>query len=241
MEVAIMSKNTIFQRGNYGEISLSTLTERQRKEVHNLVKKASSADKVDEHGAWEFGAEFDKKQRGSALNWDLYAYGKDVHSKRTLIIIQIRQYVKHHKNWYPQVRKSYFLLGRNEDQTVFAHAVESRVIHAAIKAEKCPIRAVQSWIFGADYEKVIRQGDMALIPIKRPKLTEAVQLPHSVRLASSHDLISLQIFQNGNLYAHDPMMVHIPETHPIVQGKGWYKIVQGKRANFWDFAAPTVD
>ena len=66
-----------FTRGNFKEINTATLPPRMKKQVENLVAAAAKASKVDEHGNWEFGAEFDSKKRVSALNWDLYAFGKD--------------------------------------------------------------------------------------------------------------------------------------------------------------------
>ena len=229
-------------RGAYGEISLSSLSPSIRKQVENLVKGAQSADKVDEHGMWEFGAEFDRKGRGYAINWDLYAVGRDRHSKRTLAVIQIRKWEKQYKNGYGSTRKSYFLLGRNEDNTIFAHCVESRVIHAAIKADRDVIKAVQSWIFGADYSKVIRQGDLALIPVKSIKKDVCSVVGTECSLAGgSHLLTAEAILKNGNLYAKNPELHHVPGTHPDVSGEGWYKVVIGKRAAYWSFAAPTID
>jgi hypothetical protein len=232
---------TQVQRDSYNAIKIMSLNEATRKQIKNLFAEACKADKVDEHGTWDFGADFDSKGRGSALNWDLYAYGKDTHSKRLLIVVQIRQYVKVKKNYFPQIRKSYFLIGRNEDNTAFAHAVESRVIHAAIGKEKDVIKAVQNWIFKCDYKKVIRQGDLALIPVQRVS-PHAIMLDSAEHLIeSSHQLSASEVRKNGDLYASNPTLIHLPGTHPTVSGSGWYKIVVGKRAQHWDFAAPTID
>lgn len=228
------------KRGTYGEISLSDLNPSTAKQVRNLVKAAANAQKVDEHGNWDFGLEFDEKGRGSALNWDLYAVGRDLHSKRTLAVIQIRQFERRHKNWYPSIKKSYFLLGRNEDDTVFAHPVESRVIHNAIKRNDDVVQAVQKWIFGADYNKVVRQGDVALVPMsRRPNAPTAAS--NTVLLQDSHELVADAILENGNLYALNPSITHLPGTHPHFDLSGWYKVIPGKRADFYKFAAPTID
>jgi hypothetical protein len=232
---------TQIQRDIYNAIQMDSLNEKTRKQVVSLFKEAASAEKVDEHGTWDFGADFDSKGRGSALNWDLYGVGRDIHSKRLLIVIQVRQYVKARKNYFPQIRKSYFLIGRNEDNHAFAHAVESRVIHSAISKGKDVVKSVQDWIFGCDYEKVIRQGDLAMIPVKKLN-PAAVTLPGEKHLIeNSHELTSVDIRKNGEVYAVNPLLIHLPGTHPAVQGTGWYKIVVGKRAAHWDFAAPTID
>jgi len=155
--------------------------------------------------------------------------------------VQIRQYVKARKNYFPQIRKSYFLIGRNEDNHAFAHAVESRVIHNAISKGKDVVKAVQDWIFGVDYNKVIRQGDLAMIPVTRVSPAAVALEGERLMIEGSHELAALDIRKNGELYAKNPTLTHQPGTHPTVSGEGWYKIVVGKRASHWDFAAPTID
>lgn len=228
------------KRGTYGEVVLSELDTETLKTVRELVNNAGSAEHIDEHGSWEFGCAFDKKQRGQALNWDLYGIGRDVHTDKLLIVVQVRQYEKRYKNGYPNIRKNYFLIGTNEDGTTFAHPVESRVIHAAIRKEADVVYAIQSWIFGVDYERVIRQGDVALVPIKRrPDALEKDEFVAT--LQDSHYLTAEKLAENGNLYALNPIITHLPATHPTVSAIGWHRIVVGNRAKFWKFAAPTVD
>jgi len=231
------------KRGTYGE--LKSVPERDMKMIRNLVNGAAQADKVDEHGAWEFGCEFDNKGRGSALNWDVYGYGRDRHDRRFLAVIQVRQFVRQRKNWFPQIRKSYFLLGRNEDKSIFAHAVQSAVVHRAIRDNADVVRRVQKWIFGCDYERVIRHGDIALVPLSRQPAapvvdTDTLAIGPSDNSAS-HELSADEIRQNGNLYAKNPHLTHAPGTHPDVAGAGWYRVMIGRRAATYDFAAPTID
>jgi hypothetical protein len=227
------------RRDHYGALILESLSPQTTRQIHNLVNAAAKADKVDEHGNWDFGFEFDNKKRGWALNWDCYGFGKDIHTKKFLAVIQIRQYIKRSKNGYPNIRKSYFLLGRNEDNSVFAHPVESRVIHNAIRKGQDVVKSVQDWIFGCDYAKVIRQGDMALVPVKRPM--GEVETMDTIILEGSHVMLADEIRRNGGFYALNPRMEHIPGTHPTVEGEGWFKVIVGKRSTFWSFAAPTID
>jgi len=226
-------------RDQYGAILLSRQTDTIRKQLTNLVNAAAKAARVDEHGAWQFGCEFDKKGRGYATNWDLYGYGRDLHSNRLLAVIQVRQSVRQRANGYLNIHKSYFLLGRNEDNSVFAHPVESRAIHAAIKRGGDIVPAVQSWIFGADYAKVLRHGDLALIPTSRP---QGEQIPAGTCvLEGSHEIAAAAYRDNGNLYALNPEVSHIPGVHPDVCAQGWYQIVVGRRTDTWSFAKPTID
>lgn len=230
-----------YYRGSYNEIPLSALNKTQRATVENLVRIAGEAAKIDEHGSWAFGIESDKKGYCEALNWDLYAFGQDCHSRKTLAIIQIRRFYRKKKGYFASIRKNYFLLGRNEDGTVFAHPVESAVIHSAIRRKVDPILAVQRWIFGFDYSRLLRQGDIALIPCSRRPSAPLLDRQSAV-VNKTHLLEAEVLMENGELFAKKPHLRHIPGTHPEVQGDNkWYKVSVGQRADFWHFAAPTVD
>lgn len=232
------------KRGQFEQILFSSINERTQKQVRNLFREAAESDKIDEHGNWEFAAEFDKKGRGYAINWDLYDIGFDRFTRKLLIVIQIRKWEKRTRNAWPRVHKSYFLIGRNEDNTSFAHPVSGRVIYSAIKKGSSVIESVQRWIFGCDYKKVIRQGDVALIPCKKPNanlldITERVLKPYDG--SASHKLLADKMAINGNLYSYNTYLEHVNGVHPPIQYRGWAKVVLGKRADFYDFAAPTTD
>ena len=227
--------NTNFERGTYNEISLSQLDEESHQIIKDLVVDAGT--RPDEHGSWEFRAEFDNKGRGSAINWDLYAIGNDVHDGQLLAVIQVRRYEKAHKNWWPSVRKNYFLIGRNEDGIAFSHPVESRVIHYAISKGRDVIKSVQDWMFGGDYAGMLRQGDVAFLPLSRPNAPEIGET--AVVVAGNHEIVARKIRQNGNLYVQDFTASH--PQHPTVAARGWYKVIESNRAKYWKFAAPTKD
>lgn len=229
-----------YKRGSYGEIVFSSLDEATREAVRDLVNRVATADNIDEHGSWDFGAKFDAKARGSAINWDLYGFGDDVHTGRLLIVVQVRRYEKAHKNWWPSVRKNYFLCGTNEDGSVFSHPITSNVVHAAIKRKRDVVIAAENWIFDGDYTHMIRQGDLALIPCTRRPSAEKIP-QRKIVLEESHQLTATSIRQNGHTYAKDPTLVHLPGTHPTISGAGWFRVVVGKRGEFWKFAAPTAD
>ena len=232
-------KKTTIHRGQYGEILSEDIPAAAKKKLANLLKGVLNAAKVDEHGGWEFGAEFDKKGRGYAINYDWYAYGRYIHDRRFLAIVQVRKWEKRTKNGFASIQKSYFLVGRNEDKSFFAHAVSSNVIHAAIRRGKDVIQAVQSWMFGAEYNKVLQQGDLCLIPVSRPAgecINESV-----ATIQDSHFLKADQLRLNGDYYALNPTLTHIPNTHPMRAAKGWHKVVVSKRGRVWSFAKPTID
>lgn len=230
-------------RGNYGQLLQNTIEPKTLKTCLNLFKDVCNSDKIDEHGNWEFGAEFDSKGRGYAINWDIYAIGKDTFSKKILMVIQIRKWEKRSRNGFASVKKSYFLLGRNEDNTAFAHPVEARVIHHAIKVDDDIIKAVQRWMFGISYEKIIRQGDLGLLPVSiKSNMQNASSTLSEVVLQESHHVYAEKIIESDNfIYALNPRMVHIPKTHPEISHKGWAKVITSRRGNFHSFAAPTID
>ena len=230
------------KRGYYGQLIFESDDTESRNKVNELVLRIAIADKVDEHGAWDFGAEFDSKGRGHALNWNAYAVGHDMHSGDFLAIIQVRQWSKTRRRGFVNIRKSYFLIGSNEDNSVFAHPVSAHVIHRAIKDGRDPILAVQDWIFGGDYAAMIRQGDLALLPMsKRPAGTKG-QLRKVAILQDSHELRASQIASvDDRIYARNPQLTHKPGVHAAIEGIGWHQVIVGQRGRFWSFAAPTID
>lgn len=237
---------TQIKRGNYNEILQSTLTASAKKQVTNLVYSASNAEKIDEHGGWNFGiSDFGNRKKGGwlALNWDLYGIGRDYFSKRTLIVIQVRQSFKRKSSYWTEIKKSYFLIGRNEDNTVFAHPVESRVVQAAAKAEKNVVLAVQNWIFGQDYTKIIRQGDIGLLSINRLNLAHSEKISNQFTIQDSHLLKAEEARMIAtNIYVKNPSLYHLPKTHPNFENlQGWYRVIEGKRSDFYSFATPTID
>lgn len=206
---------------------------------------------VDEHRApaWETGCAFDHKGRGEAIN--VAVYGVAICEKQPLGVVQVRRYAKSHTNWWPSLRKSYFLVGRNESQTVFAHPVPAGTVHAAIRRDpspESPVHAVRAWIFDVPLEKlptICRHGDVAAIPVRSLPKGERVAVentPDGVQLVDSHILHGDEIVRIGQrLYARNPLLCHVKGQHADVVGEGWHRIQIGLRADYWQFAKPTVD
>lgn len=200
---------------------------------------------ADEHGGWEQRSSWDSKGRGESISVDIY--GTD--TTQNLHVIQVRQSIRAYKNGYLNIRKSYFLIGYNENENPFAHPVESRMVHAAIKKDPAPeyvVSAAQAWIWGIPVEKlplVLRNGDTAMIPSKTPPKTAEVMADSQagLRLIDSHILTADSIIRNGSLYAKNPTINHLKNQHPTITGKGWYKIMVGNRADYHSFARPTID
>ena len=235
------------KRLQYSQIDLDYLQEanpQMYKQVISLVNKACQADKSDGHKGWEFGKVSSNKEF-SALNWSLYGFGLDAHNRKFLIAIQIRSYYTKASYDFPVIHKSYFLIGRNEDNTVFAHPVNGTVIYNAIRKGKDVIRAIQHWIFGADYTSIIRQGDICLVPLyKTPNNVDkdADFEPQHRVLASSHNLYCDRLIErDGYTYVLNPYLQHIPQVHKDVSHEGWARVQIGSKGKYHKQAKPTID
>lgn len=135
-------------------------------EIQKILGELEKGD-VDEHRApaWETGCAFDSKGRGEAVNVDVYGFA--LSGKQALAVVQVRRYAKSRKNWWPSLRKNYFLVGRNETHIVFAHPIPAGTVHSAIQRDPNPdyvVQAVRAWIFDVPIDKlvtILRHGDVA--------------------------------------------------------------------------------
>src|SRR5262249_20524609 len=94
-------------RGNFGELNRYPVW------VSKLLEELDGQ-------AWEAGIASDKKQRGSSVNVGVYSFDE----RQQLAVVQVRQCVFHPRRWN-KVRKDYYLIGRNENGSAFAHPVNS--------------------------------------------------------------------------------------------------------------------
>lgn len=246
-----------YRRGNYGEIippkqypnfDLVRYDFWEKTHLKEMVAakeciKSIENQGFDEHGGWSSAAEFDKHGRGESINTDIY--GIDYENR--LFVVQVRQYRKMYKNGFANVRKNYFLIGYNENGNPFAHPLQAQTIHAAIKKDpsiKSPVRAAQAWIWGIKKEKlkeILRNGDVALIPVDKTFKKGVEDIKGPLRVVDSHFIYTTKIYKNGALYAYNPTIRHMKGQHPTQKGKGWFKIMIGNRAGFHNFARPTKD
>lgn len=219
------------ERGRYREILLETVEPSLRTEIEEMVEEAAS-DEGALHGTWDFGATFDRRGRGVALNWDLYGYGRDAHDGGLLAVIQVREWRKTRRR-FANVRKSYFLVGRSGTE-VFAHPVSPNTLHHAIRNEKGVVEAAQRWMFGAEYAGLQRQGDVALVPAR----AAGEPIPEWERIiAASHALEADELRETatGTLYALNPRLRHLPGRHPPLDLQGWHRVAIARRARFNEF------
>lgn len=230
-----MSTTTI-KRDDWG--ALMAATEADCIQLNDIIRELREG-RADEHGGWEFGITSDRKKRGTAINLDYYAFGTDIHSGQFLAVVQVRR-CQFRPGWYSRIHKAYYLIGRNEDGSAFAHPVSANVVHRAIRDERDIIQSCQDWMFGGDYTRLVRQGDLAMLPVSR---AVGERIPERVRvLAGSHRVKARSLrVQGGAVYARDPIITHIPGTHATIAGDGWWRVVIGKRGRAYSFALAVGD
>lgn len=226
----------VCKRGNYNEITIAPPDLTSTADA--LIVELGETGQIEKRYV-----DFDRKGRGSALNYDLYGYDQDA----SLYVFQARQAYRRHKNDYLSTRKTYALAGRNENGSPFWHPISSGIVHAAIRANADDptfvVQKAMAWIFElSSIEKlggIVRQGDVALIPAK-PRgtvipVTEAT-------LADTHILSAVELRDDrGTLYALDPAMRHSRAQHADIAASGWYRVTVGRTYRAWDFSPRSID
>jgi hypothetical protein len=201
-----------------------------------LMKEAEAS------GAWHTGIESDKKQRGSAINCDLYGYDES----QGLAVVQVREATFHPRR-YTRVRKDYYLIGRTETGGFFAHPVDSPARSTwALASPKNTVDYVLAKIWQCkpgELKDIERQGDVAFVPVRGiPSDAEPIEGP--VTLRDTHVLTG-QIWRDreGTLFTRrGARLVHSKRQHAPVKAKaGVYRVQEGVRASNWGFTAPMGD
>ena len=201
-----------------------------------LMKDAEKA------GAWETGIESDKRQRGSAINCDLYGHDES----QGLAVVQVRQ-AQFHPGRFTKVRKDYYLIGHTETGGFFAHPVVSpaRSSRALSSPQNC-VDYVLAKIWDCrmeDLGEIERQGDVAFVPVRSiPKTAQKLDGPVTIR--DTHKLTG-DIWKDldGVLYTRrGSRLVHTKRQHAPVRAKaGVYRVQPGVRHTNWGFTAPMGD
>lgn len=215
------------ERGFYGEYSYSVCPAW----VHELVADAERA------GCWSSG--FDGNgERYEAINADVYGWSE----RDGLALVQVRQVRKRRRRDYLEVRKSYLLIGRLEDGKVFGHGVPSpRRSSTAMASPEAAVR----WILAQhvwrcaedDLDDIVRQGDIALIPIRRMPADAQPIEGETITLRDSHSVRGTIYRSSTGLYARGIVVIdHTPGEHKHVRTKkGLWQIRVGRREALWGF------
>lgn len=216
------------------------------------------AGSVDEHRApaWSIGAHFDKKPGGpgSAVNRSIY--GVDLVAGQPLAVVQVRHWLKSRyqvkHGYHGRTLHAWFMEGRNEGTKLpFAHPINPRSIVRELNGRTAPERPVtlaRAWVFGVDVAalpEIIRQGDVALVPVPRlpgGRRERVEGSPAGVQVLDRHVLQSPEVWRYGAaLYARDPFVQHLGQQHADVFGRGWFRVQVGLRSTPRPFARPIGD
>lgn len=240
---AIALEPTI-RRGEFGEI----LHFRQEAGLTPAVVIARYAEVLPE----TFAA-FDKKQRGDALNLDLYGYDLS----QDVAVMQIRHAFRRYRNGFLNVRKDYVLVGRNENGTTFRHPVEATAVrHAIRKAPEDPgaaVRGAQRWMWNVTDDQLtasltagMRQGDVLLVRERCPAAKDIVaERGTTAVIGDSHEIRAHRIVEvrNGRILAFAPSIWHSKSQHAptFADHDGWYSVRAAKTAPTWEWGVRLGD
>jgi hypothetical protein len=190
-------------------------------------------------GVFTTGIESDQKQRGSAINCDLYGYDGD------LIVVQVRQCI-FRPGRYNKVRKDYYLIGKTEAGNLFAHPVETPArSKKALETPEGTVRFVLGKIWDCSPDElplIKRQGDIAFIPAPLP--AGSVETENCLTLRETHKITGrIMRAPDGRLFVDRATARHTKGQHATIKTpKGaWYRIQEGLRAKVWGFTTPKGD
>jgi hypothetical protein len=213
----------IATRGGYDEITALEGMDSSRMEPQMIISRYKEA-------LPETFVAFDAKQRGDALNLDLYGYDE----VQDVAVIQVRHAFRRYRNGFMNVRKDYVLVGFNEiTEAAFRHPVSAQSVRAAIRAAsaspKSAVRGAQRWMWGVTDKQLdtgMHQGDVLLVKERgRPKgeLLEDTE----ATVAGSH-LVTARSFIRGqkHLFALDPAVYHTKGQYDAIyaDSDGWYSV-----------------
>lgn len=225
------------QRGTYGEL-VQIGGPRSVAAILDFLRPSLPARRVN----------FDKHQRGEAVNHDLYGWDDE----DQVGVVQVRMAFRRYKQGFLSTRKEYVLCGFNENGEPFRHPVGSAAIHGAIKAGGSPVdvvRAAQRWMWQVTAKQLdnsYRQGDVLIVPERKLPAGATVEEGAEARLADTHRVLSDRIATlDGRLYAVLPQVVHTKGQHRPVQAtflRGeWFSVRVARESPAWDFSARMGD
>lgn len=197
-------------------------------------------------GAWTTGIESDRRHHGTSINVDLYSYDE----ARGLVVVQVRQ-CQFRPDRYNKVRKDYYLVGRNENGTAFAHPVDSvaRSRRTFGSAEAGVLIALaRLWACDEeDLDEIVRNGDVAFVPERRLPAGAELVGENAVTIRESHHVRALaggQVYRAKDTYyvTGRAKIEHTKGQHPTARVRdGVWRVQAGIRASSWGFTTPTSD
>ncbi len=240
------TKQNTVERGYYNEVV-------RYHDAEGVAVSASEIVNIFESVLPETFVEFDKKMRGDSLNLDLYGYD----AEQGVAIIQIRHFYKRYAKGFANIHKDYVLVGQNEiTNEFFRHPVSPHAIHAAIRKNpsdpKAAVRAAQRWMWKVTDKQLdasIRQGDVLMVPSKRPSNKYVRVDEVTAVVGGSHEVRSTEMYvrtEDGEIVdvvAWCPTVVHTKGQHdPIFANEErFYSIRVAEEAATWKWGVRLGD
>lgn len=192
-------------------------------------------------GCWSTGIVSDKKNRGTSINTSVYGFD----ATEGVAVVQVRE-CQFRPGRYSKVRKDWYMLGRVESNAIFTHAIDSPIRSKLAREDAqfcCDFARATIWGCKIDdLSDIIRQGDIALIPIRKiPE--DAVKMSDDLILRDTHKVRGDVWVKDGVYYTRRGTTVtHSKGEHVKIKAtEGVYRIATGYRADVWGFSAPTID
>ena len=198
------------------------------------------------------GYKINSRIRGwTAVNADLYGYDWE----QDVAVIQIRQATQGRR--WKVVRKTYALVGHNENGNPFRHPVSSAAVRGAVRAHpddpKHAVKRVQSWMWDCSILQLeealasgCRQGDVLMVRVRKSKSFVALE-NRVIVLGDSHKILASSLYKDsrgdGSVIALNPSMIHTKGQHDPVCApvEGYYSIRLAREARSWTFGERVGD
>jgi hypothetical protein len=181
-----------------------------------------------------------------ANNFEIYGY--DV--ARQLVAMQLRQSWKAKANHWLNTSKVYCIAGIDEGQS-FCHAIPSsfqRIKNLDETSPEAVVKWAESKIFRVPVERlagIIRQGDVALVPVRSiPRDAQKMDSRTLTLRGSHHVTVDGDAFeQDGRHWIDGVVQIdHTPGQHRSIDAEGRFEIVLGARRDDFTFIdANTAD
>lgn len=220
-----------FKRDRYGALPCDSLPKRVKDLTLSVVKLIGFSAGV---------TSTNRKGGFVAHNFDVYGYDGN------LVALQFRQTSREKEGYWLQQEKIYALAGIDDGQ-LFCHAIPSSFRMMRNIDQAAPpdvVRWAESKIFQvplARLNTIIRQGDIALVPVRSiPR--DAIKVHNNrILFRKSHKaMIDGDLYELDGRFWVDGLIEieHLPGQHRAIDAQGRHEIVRGIRLASVEFSTP---
>jgi len=189
---------------------------------------------TDEHG-WKSGFSGDGVKAGNNHGYNLTRVeiiAED--ASREMAVILVINIFKRKATHYPTIKKTRYLIGRNENGIAYAHPIPALPAMRKTSGAAC-IDAVCCWIWGIESQQLAglrRCGDTAAVRVLAPP-RGALRLPvKKIGIIDSHIIDHARdiMYTDRAVYIRGGYLIHTKHQHPAARvPTTWHQIVIGRR------------